>query len=795
MSRAAADTDAVVRASLATLELPKVLGRLAEEATFSLGRERVLALAPTTDLEEARSRLAFTAEAVRLLDEQPRTTLGGPRDVQEALLRAGRGGDLRPTELVEVLATLRSARSVAAQLGALDPERFPRLATLGRAIPVHPELIRRLEEVVDDEGEVLDSASPRLRRLRAEVRAAAGRLQQRLRTLVTEYGPFLQEAIVTSRGGRHVIPVRADARSRVRGIVHDTSASGATLYVEPMAVVELQNQLTEAESQEREEVDRILHEVSGHIAAEAPEIGRAMELLAELDLQLAKARYARLTRAVEPALNDQGVLVLRQARHPLLTGEVVPIDFELGRGFLVVVISGPNTGGKTVALKTVGLLTLMAQTGLFVPAAEAEIAVREAVLADIGDEQSIEQNLSTFSSHMTRIIAILSVVEEVRRRCPERPPVLVLLDELGAGTDPSEGSALARAILTYLGDRRVATVATTHSSDLKAFAHERPDAVNASVTFDVETLSPTYRLEIGLPGRSAALAVAERLGLDSRILRGARRHLGSEGVRMEALLRDIEQERDAAAQERERLARERQRAEALQAELESARRRLEEERARVLEAARAEAAAELDRVLAELAQIRAETRQGGLDRSAVDRLRRRARQLEEHVLPPVRPRQVAATPLEGRPEVGDAVRVTRLGQVGELTAVFPDGQAEVQLGPMRVRVAMAELDRVRRTEADLEPEAPLPVRRRQPVPYQLDLRGWRVEDALEEMENYLNDAALSGTTTVRILHGKGTGALRAAIRERLAAHPLVHSSEPAPPHGGGDGVTVVRLSV
>jgi DNA mismatch repair protein MutS2 len=790
------DVDAIVRASLATLELPKVLEKVAGEATYSLGRERVLDLAPTTDLEEARSRLAFTAEAVRLLDEQPRTTLGGPRDVREPLLRAARGGDLRPSEVVEVLATLRSARSVATQLGALDPERFPRLAALGGAIPVHHELVRRLEEVVDDEGQVLDSASPRLPRLRAEVRAAAERLQQRLRTLVTEYGPFLQEAIVTSRGGRHVIPVRAEARGRVRGIVHDTSASGATLYVEPMAVVELQNQLTEAESQEREEVDRILHEVSSDIGSEASGIRRAMELLAEFDLQLAKARYARLTRAVEPALNDQGVLVLRRARHPLLKGEVVPIDFELGRGLSVVVISGPNTGGKTVALKTVGLITLMAQSGLLVPAAEADIAVREAVLADIGDEQSIEQNLSTFSSHMTRIIAILSVVEEVRRRRPERPPVLVLLDELGAGTDPSEGSALARAILTYLGDRRIATVATTHSSDLKAFAHERPEAVNASVTFDVDTLSPTYRLEIGLPGRSAALAVAERLGLDSRILRGARRHLGSEGVRMEALLRDIERERDAVAGERERLARERQRAEALRADLEAARNRLEDERARILDAARAEAAADLDRLLSELAQIRAETRQGGLDRGAVDRLRRRARRLEERVLPTApRPRQVAAVPLEGQPELGDAVRVRRLGQVGELIGLSPDGQAEVQLGPLRVRVAVAELERVQRSRADLAAQAPPALPRSQPVPYQLDLRGWRVEDALEELENYLNDAVLSGTSTVRILHGKGTGALRAAIRERLAAHSLVDSSEPAPPHGGGDGVTVVRLSV
>ncbi|HSR24035.1 MAG TPA: endonuclease MutS2, partial [Candidatus Eisenbacteria bacterium] len=458
--------------SLQTLEFPKVLARVAGEAGFSVGRERVLALQPTPDLAEARRRLAFTTEAVRLLDEQPRAGMAGAQDVRAQLLRASRAGDLTAADLVLVLATLRSARTVSRLLEALSPGAYPQMRSLGETLPVHPQLVRRIEEVLSDEGEVLDSASPRLRRLRGEVRTASQRLQQRLRTLVGELGHVLQEPIVTTRGDRHVVPVKADFRGRVRGIVHDQSASGATLFIEPLAVVELNNALREVQAQEQAEVERILREVSHDVGLEADAIGRAIEALADLDLQLAKARYARRHRAVEPMLNDEGRVDLRRARHPLLTGRVVPIDVDLGRDWLMIVVTGPNTGGKTVALKTVGLLTLMAQAGLHVPAQDgSELAVFEEVFADIGDEQSIEQSLSTFSSHVTRIVEVLRAIEAMRQRAPDaRPRALVLFDELGAGTDPDEGSALARSILTYLLDRRIPTIATTHYSELKAFA-------------------------------------------------------------------------------------------------------------------------------------------------------------------------------------------------------------------------------------------------------------------------------------------------------------------------------------
>jgi DNA mismatch repair protein MutS2 len=790
--------------SVETLELPKVLDQVAAEAGFSIGKERVLALRPAADLDEARGRLAFTSEAVRLLDEQPRFTLGGAHDIRPQLARAARGGSLGAGELVTVVATLRAARSVAAVLGDLEPVRFPLMAALLERLPTHPALVRRIEEVVNDEGEVLDSASPRLRRLRDGVRAAGQRLQQRLRTLVGELGGVLQEPIVTTRGDRHVVPVKADFRGRVRGIVHDQSASGATLFIEPLAVVELNNALREVQLQEQEEVERILREVSAEVGVDAAAIERTVDSLADLDVQLARARHARAHRATAPALNRAGRVVLRRARHPLLTGAVVPIDFRLTEDAFMVVITGPNTGGKTVALKTVGLLTLMAQCGLHVPADDqSEVAVFDDVFADVGDEQSIEQSLSTFSSHLTRIIETLRAVEAARRAAPADGllPVLVLVDELGAGTDPDEGSALARSILTYLLDRRVPTVATTHYSDLKAFAHEQRGAVNASVAFDVETLSPTYELEIGLPGRSNALAIAQRLGLDGRIVRGARRHLGTAGVRMEGLLQDLEQERDAAAGERQRLARERAEAERAADELERDRRRLEEERARILDEARAQARRELDAVVQELAAIRAQARRPDLGRGQLDELRRRARRAEERVAPaarpaprPERPREEA---LEGPLEVGDTVQVLALGRSAEVVGLAPEGdEAEVQMGPMRVRVAVSDLQRVRRRERDEEPSGSVVLLRsneRPAVPQQLDMRGWRVEDALEELEGYLNDAAVSGLPWVRIIHGRGTGALRAAVRAHLLRHPLVQSSAPAAQQEGGDGVTIVKL--
>lgn len=811
--------------SIHTLEYPKILAKVAQEAAFSTSKELVLALQPTPNLDEAKRRLAFTSEASALIDLNSDVGVRGAHDIRPLLSRAARDGVLAPSDLVEIVSTLRSALYVSRLLERLDAQTFPRLHALGAAIPTRPHLIHHIEEIVNDEGEVLDTASPALRKLRFDIRGANQRLQDRLRTLVSEFGSALQEGIITTRNDRYVLPVKSELRSQVRGIVHDQSSSGATVFIEPMIVVELNNKLRELQIEERQEVERILRTISAEIGREADILKVSVELLAEFDLHLAKARYGRITRSNEPKLNTEGRINLRNARHPLLTGHVVPINVHLGTDFFMIVITGPNTGGKTVSLKTVGLLTVMAQAGLHIPADyDSEVAVFENIFADIGDEQSIEQNLSTFSSHLSRIVEILRTIEKTRK---ERRPeirgalaeelikqqesqalqVLVLFDELGAGTDPSEGSALARAILTFLLDRQVATIATTHYSELKAFAHEQKGVVNASVEFDIETLSPTYKLSIGLPGRSNALAIAERLGLDPRIIRGARRFLGSVGVRMENLLEDLQTERKAAADERYQLNMERAEAEYQRKQLQEERQQLEEERVRILNEVRSQARRELDTLLTELAKIRTDSQRSHLTQERLREARQQARQLEEKVTPlpePQQPRSLVSEQekLAGPLQIGDTVRVLSFGQNAELLGLSPDhSEAEVQMGALRLRVSVDNIERLSKRKAvsnergSERPNVILPKLEDRPsVQTQLDIRGWRVEDALEELDTYLNDAALYGMTSVRIVHGKGTGALRTAIREQLVHHPLVKSFTSAPPQEGGDGVTVIKLS-
>ncbi|TMD95835.1 MAG: endonuclease MutS2 [Chloroflexi bacterium] len=815
--------------SILTLEYPKIMAKVAKEAAFSASKELVLELQPTPDLQEARRRLAYTTEASQLIDQFPDAGVGSAHDIRALLVRAAREGVLSPRDLLEVLTTAQSAVYVGRLLDKLDAEAFPLLHSLGADIPQRPHIVRRIEETISEEGEVLDTASPTLRKLRFDIRGANQRLQDRLRTLVNEFGNALQEHIITIRNDRYVVPVKAENRGQVRGIVHDQSSSGATVFIEPMVVVELNNRLRQLQIEERQEIERILRVLSLEIGHEAEALKAAVELLAEFDLHLAKARYGRMTGSTEPRLNDAGRINLHDARHPLLTGKVVPISFHLGGEFFMVVITGPNTGGKTVALKTVGLLTLMAQAGLHIPAEEfSEVAVFEDVFADIGDEQSIEQSLSTFSSHLSRIIEILRSIEaakesgtpDIRGRLSEtlagknanqQPRVLVLLDELGAGTDPSEGSALARAILTFLLERHVTTVATTHYSELKAFAHEQPGVVNASVEFDIETLSPTYRLSIGLPGRSNALAIANRLGLDDRIIERGREFLGSAGVRMENLLEGLQSERKAVEDERFHLNMERVEAEYQRKQLEEERHRLEEQRVKVLNEARAQAARELDEVRASLAKVKVDVSRVNMTRERLGEARQRVQDLEDKVTRIPEPRrsskragadaEAISEAGQGPLKIGDTVRVLSFGQNAELLGLSADrSEADVQMGPLRIRVNVDNLERLgKRQPAAGERAAPsvvLPRYEDRPeVAMQLDMRGWRVDAALEELETYLNDAAMSGMSSVRIVHGKGTGALRAAVREHLAHHPLVKSYTSAPPQEGGDGVTIVKLSV
>src|SRR3989441_1270213 len=756
--------------SIRTLEYPKILEKVAREAAFSASKELVMKLQPTPNLQEAQHRLAFTTEAYRLIELRADAGVQGAHDIRPHVTRASREGVLNPNDLLEVLSTIQSAIHVARLTEKLDPENFPLLHKLGADIPQRPHLVRRIEETISQEGEVLDTASPALRKLRFDIRGANQRLQDRLRSLVHEFGNALQEPIVTIRSDRYVIPVKAESRGQVRGIVHDQSSSGATVFIEPMVVVELNNKLRQLQIEERQEIERILRQLSLEVGNEKVALDLDVELLAEFDLHLAKARYGRMMRCTEPRLNDAGFINLHNARHPLLTGKVVPINFHLGHEFFIVVITGPNTGGKTVALKTVGLLTLMAQAGLHIPADEhSEIAIFEEIFADIGDEQSIEQSLSTFSSHLSRIIEILRRIEqEIHREAPDirgkmsetlvgkpenrRMRALVLLDELGAGTDPSEGSALARAILTFLMDRHVTTVATTHYSELKAFAHEQPGVVNASVEFDIETLSPTYRLSIGLPGRSNDLAIANRLGLDQRIIERAREFLGSAGVRMENLLEGLQSERKALEDERFHMSMERAEAEYQRKQLEQDRDKLEEQRVQILNEARAQAQRELEEVQRALAKVRVDVSRVNMTRERLGEARQEVRDLAERVTTVPAPRRsarragdeagVSVGTNEGPLQIGDAVRVLSFGQNAELVGLSGDrSEAEVQMGSLRFRVSVDNIERLSKRQAAVEQRTPtqpavaLPRYEDRPdVAMQLDMRGWRVEQALEELD-------------------------------------------------------------
>lgn len=806
--------------SRVTLEYPKIIERLMSHCAFSASRELAQELLPSEDLSIVRQRLAFTTEARRLLDERPEVGVRAARDIRPHVRLAERSGMLMPDQLIEVQLTLRSATFLHRLLSRLD-ESFPLLRRTGSDLPVRQELDNRIEACITDDGAVRDTASPRLRELRQQIRAAQARLQERLNGLVNEFRGALQEHLITMREGRYVLPVRSEARSQVKGIVHDQSATGATIFIEPMVIVDMNNRLRELELDERREVERILLELSAAVAAEAPYCILAVELLATLDLQFAKARYSQALRGEPPQLNDDGRVRLVEARHPLLTGKVVPLNFHLGDQFSMVVITGPNTGGKTVALKTVGLLTLMAQAGLHIPAdARSELPIFQDVLADIGDEQSIEQSLSTFSSHMTRIIEILRLAGD-RHQTGQR--TLVLLDELGAGTDPSEGSALARSILLELRQRGVACVATTHYTELKAFAHEESGVTNASVEFDVETLSPTYRLSIGIPGRSNALAIATRLGLDLTIIERARSMMGASALTMEDLLAEIQTDRKAAADERfqvsmERAALERERQEALArvALLEAERVEIERERVHILNEARAEARRQLQQMRSEVGRLRAESQRGGLTEEQLAKIRERIRSTDDSLVPlaePPKPRPARkvrsgateATPEEeadqaiaGEPEAGDIVRILSQNLKGTLLSL-PDtrGEAEVQVGMLRLRVKATDLERLSRRQARVleRMTISLPKLEVKAIPDdQLDVRGMRVEEVLPTVDQYLNDAYMGGLRNIRLLHGKGTGALRQAIRDQLGHHPLVKSYSSPPDREGGEGITQVVLA-
>ncbi len=799
--------------SLVTLEFPKVLERLAAHADFSASAELAHRLRPTSDLEEARSRLATTSEARLLLSVRSETNIGGARDVRPLADRAGRSGVLTPQELLEIKATLIAARDLYRALENKGNE-YPHLAEIAARLAPPPGVIEAISRAISERGEVLDSASPKLASIRAEIKIAHERILTRLQRMLHDpkNAPHIQEAIITQRSGRYVIPVRAESRGRIRSIVHDQSSSGATLFVEPLVVVEMNNQWQKCQLEERDEERRILSELSDQVGAFSAVIIEIVDALARLDLALMCAKYAEELRASEPELvafrpdksgqHPGSTLVLYQARHPLLDPQtVVPIDVVLDERTFALVITGPNTGGKTVSLKTVGLLALMAQAGLHIPAQSGStLSIFRNIYADIGDEQSIEQSLSTFSGHITNIVRILKHMDSYS---------LVLFDELGAGTDPQEGSALARAILAHLVDRRVTALVATHYPELKAFAHATPGVVNASMEFDLRTLKPTYHLVIGLPGRSNAMAIAERLGLSSEIIQAARAMINPTDLRAEDLLDEIHHQRTIARKARGAADRARFEAEQMRKELAQRLEKIEDERQRILEKARAQQEQEIQALRTELDELRKALARAHQPLDALKSIQERVAELETEVEQPVARRTVAGgSPRPLRP--GDRVRLRSLNMEG-LVSSLGESEVEVQVGNLRVRARLADIERpgsqpvpaapvVKDVAVKTHSEKPKSAESEgrpaafSPSPgMELDLRGQRAEDALEALQRYIESAYLAGLPYVRIIHGKGTGRLRQVIRESLAKNEYVSAWESGLDSEGGEGVSVARI--
>ncbi len=820
--------------SIELLEFGAIRARLADHTSFAPGRRLAEALEPSNEPVIVSRGLDETDEARGLLGERSSAGIGSAHDIGPWIERAARGGRLDPANFIEIADTLEATSRLA---GILAEERRPLLRELAGQLHSLPALKSSLARSFDPVGELLDSASPRLGGLRGAVRVAYDRLRRRLDALVQAESASgaLQEAIITLRNGRYVLPVRAEARSRVKGIVHDASGSGQTLFVEPLVAVELGNAWREAQVAERAEVERILDELSAFVGANADELRETLDALARFDLWSAKARLAAEMDGVRPETVDRAEVVLLGARHPGLSGRIVPIDIRLGDGYVALVVTGPNTGGKTVTLRTLGLLALMHQAGLHLPIeAGGKLPVFRDVFADIGDEQSVAQSLSTFSGHLRSIIRIVEAAG---------PGTLVLLDELGAGTDPTEGSALAQALLDHFIRAGTLVAATTHYAELKAYAHTTEAARNASVEFDLETLSPTYHLTIGLPGGSQAFAIAERLGLPGEIVADARSRLSESERSFEATLSSI---RQAEGETSDRLEQARQ-AEARAAEAlrvaQEERRAARRERDELVRSARTEGerlvAGLQEEVQATRPALERETVTGRSLDAALARAEAGLAQLPVAAEEPDVVEAASAAPHDWR--LGDRARSRTGGWEGRVAALEKNGRrATVEVGEMRVMTDVDDLEllepgpsanppeetlaavwpagpsranpveqsrRRQRREAvvapgsfgpagqpgSAAPASALRLDRIRTVASSLDLRGARVDEALELFGRYLDDASLAGLERVTIIHGVGTGALRDAVRTAAGSHPLVASFRAGERGEGGDGATLISL--
>ncbi|MBP2626097.1 MAG: MutS2 protein [Firmicutes bacterium] len=781
---------------LKTLEYNKIRSMLADRCSCTIGCELAEELVPTNEIHEVERRIAETREAREILDAMSNIPLGGIRDIRGMLKRAEVGSILDPHELTAISSTLYASRRMKNFFVDM-PATIVILAGYVVNITVLRNVENAIENIVNEQGNIRDDASPELLKIRREVRNAQGRVKDKLDSILrsSEYQKYFQDTLVTMRGDRYVIPIKQESRYHFPGIIHDQSASGATVFIEPMAVVVLNNEIKQLMSAEKNEIERILRAIAAQIANFAEEMYTNCDALAQIDFAFAKAKLSQDMQATMPIINNEGYVNLHQARHPLIPAAVVvPIDIYLGRDFNTLLITGPNTGGKTVTLKTLGLFALMSQAGLYIPVdSGSEIAVFNNVFADIGDEQSIEQSLSTFSAHMTNLVRILGKVSLHD---------LVLIDEIGSGTDPDEGSALAIAILEYLLGAGARTIATTHYSELKTFAYSRAGIENASVEFDIQTLKPTYRLLIGIPGSSNAFAISRRLGLSEVIVEQAKNLIGKDHAEFETVLNALEEQKIAYDKLNEELASQEQLLSTLRAKLAEEQKSLAAKKQSILAKAKNDAESILRQARRESESIISELKaqftekSGSARQITIDKNRKRLRENLDGLRPSDEDDDSQLPTVTSEMlEPGMNVYVTTVKQKGTVLSVN-GSSVTVQLGIMKMSVGIGDCRLVGESsiqEGKIK-QSNMDFSKMRDVSREIDIRGLMVAEAEIILGKYIDDAILAGFSKVIVIHGKGTGALRKGVRAYLKHHHYVRDISIGELNEGGDGATIVQLS-
>jgi DNA mismatch repair protein MutS2 len=784
------------------LEFDKIINKLVSLASSNLGKDLAKDLMPDTDFNRVKELLKETSDGVSFVARRGDPPLGGIRDIRDGIKRAEVGSVLSPGELLKISGVLRAVRNMKNYVSKdrIETEEDNIVRELISLLETNRPLEDRINMSIISEEEIADTASPTLNNIRRQIRNAQESIKNKLNEIIksSKYQKYMQESIVTMRGDRYVIPVKQEYRSEFPGLVHDSSASGATIFIEPMAVVEANNSIKELRIKEQAEIERILREITEEVAGMGEGLKSNVSLLAKLDFIFAKAKLSLDYKCICPRINNERKIVIKKGRHPLLDVKtVVPIDFWIGEDFDTLVVTGPNTGGKTVTLKTVGLFTLMMQAGLHVPANEGtSLSVFNKVYADIGDEQSIEQSLSTFSSHMKNIVNILDNIDDNS---------LVLFDELGAGTDPTEGAALAMSILENIRNRGAITVATTHYSQLKVYALTTKYVENACCEFNVETLQPTYRLLIGVPGKSNAFAISKRLGLREDVIERAKEFLTREDIKFEDMLQSIEKNLNQTESEKQMAQRYRLEAEKLKKEIEEKKEKLNKSREQLIKEAREEARKilleakrESEEIISEMKRLEKESQNDLRQKKAEEmrlKLKNKVDDVEEKLSSELIKRNKSSKPPKNL-KPGDTVLIVNLNK--KATVIAPpdkDGEVLVQAGIMKINVHISTLELVDEQKSEMRRSgmSEIGASKAKNISTEIDLRGYNLDEALDKVDKYLDDAIIAGLREVSIIHGKGTGVLRSGIQKYLKSNPRLKSFRLGRYGEGESGVTIVEL--